>query len=1514
MDTGEYETNALVINNISSVTFAFYEPVSSTSPSFGASALELESVLRKDGFLACVDTVRRGLWCFRLSRKDELQGNISALPGFPKTVTSAGCTLSRAEEGGFEPAGLVKNRPNAVNTPSSSSSSGSAIHDPAYRSAQSASLPSSLQSFPNPTNDQESRTAVSTESKPSSSASIKDVYEHFICAALSAISANFCAKTNAIPLSSRTLLLPRVVQDDDCDALPAVLASLRIYLATAGSLVITLSLSPAEGIINLPDALGQQMPPLGVTVLAAPLGVFATCQPITITETTATEASLGQSPDTQVVRLRPDKGDGPWRSVCSKLIEARSIPYNFSGPQKWIGLQRMRRRPTEQSIDGKRTPMSGAPPSMSWPANLCFCKMFSKLAIKGETEDHSSSQLDQNFDTLKLARQWFLDAGERDEALAKNKRERDAVRAHETSLADGQAQNPRGLSPLALRRASNTGAAPVGGMYPTPPDQLQNLVGATPSGDDAVSSPGNNATASAMVDMGTAPNLPSEAYSDNWENPEAKRERIGNSFDSENLFGELGPDMFGDADITEADFNFFDQQPDDVGLGSLDIPDIPNADASLGLTVGLPTAQEPHIKPDPTEVPLAGAPPSPIFTKPELRHARSSLGEDARRQTGPDAHRLQSAGIKRPSSPFNPDTVYKRIRASLDNHKAVQKNSLISTSQHGSIFHRVEFGPSLSMVNSKYQGSGRFDFSIDRSRGGANSSDLNAPPTTNYLRRHGKGRKGLKELPTKVGQLLCNPGHQDPISNRASPSNMEETHSDADEMSLTSDQDDSSYDSDEPASPVKSLSLRRRRIDDDGESLATSFREIESVDLDSPHLPFDLPRAYKFEVELPLTRYFADAEPPWIQYSLPDDQLIMAAQTLTDQFSTCTLPISQKSQSSLQSTVDRRHQLLYLTRKSTQQLQAALPPCLTSATGCQFRPFIEIQDGLLLGQPLRMQPRPPPSDQTKAGSLFPIASPHFELRRYESKLSVLPSAVAFWESLGLSPSPGNKDINAICIFPDYEGLADGMLVFTDRMRSIYESLKLGSFNRLPTSSSVESGMFPFEVERDAAPLGKPSSFLGPSLANCASKVCKVLSSTAIEETNFVIFFVYSPEVAGSIVECCAVFNEIFDNYKRVLSNKKMPIINDLALQLVPQDFVASSSTLAMPSPLEFARLALETYDRCTRFGGDMPAPAIVLEQLPPRVIDFKVSMNPSHSLIHENTCLHIAYAQSIDGRWITAAWTDTRGSNQMTASYCLGRKGKSLSTHIADVAREIWESTYELISNWKVHWKIIIAKSGVMEQHEIEMWSNIAQAESRASIMLTLLAVDTDPSLQLLPPEAKVPGSATSIFYTTPASTPQGSMLSPEQSGNPPTPVRDNAGAAAATPAGDHSSAANNNATDSDADATLADPTDATWGAVLAHRLSNAAALTELQPALASGYLVKRGGTRAEDAPAVLEVNVLVTGNLRAFDLLLKEILVQFRGLGTLARARGMVDRETDVRPWHVAAAEKAVRALYMLM
>jgi mediator of RNA polymerase II transcription subunit 13 len=564
-----------------------------------------------------------------------------------------------------------------------------------------------------------------------------------------------------------------------------------------------------------------------------------------------------------------------------------------------------------------------------------------------------------------------------------------------------------------------------------------------------------------------------------------------------------------------------------------------------------------------------------------------------------------------------------------------------------------------------------------------------------------------------------------------------------------------------------------------------------------------------------------------------------------------------------------------------------------------------------MNQGLRLPPRPNVNprgqnsvDAARSNNPFPIPPPQLEVRRSDTKLSVLPAAIIFWENLGLGPSKGPKDVSAICVYPNFEGVAANSESFLDQMRSTYECSRLGSHDRLLTKDLV-NGLMPFTVE---SPQQSKLHHLS-ALKDVAARLSRILSSATAEEKNFVVYFVYPTDNSALLVHICSAFQHLFHLYRKALSERRAIISNELVLQLVPLGFISSSTSLAVPLPSEYFRLAMEVYDRCIDFVSSSSTAAIMLEQPLPKSIDFKLNLTPSASLLQENTCLHIAYAQSIDDRWITATWTDNRGTQQMTASYCLGRKNEPISMPFSDVAHEIWETTLDYISNKKIHWRIMIARVGVMDPTEIDLWTGLASTESDAQVSLTLIKVQTDPSLRLLPASITLtPIANTTTSVATPVSTPQALQSSIVSPGDAATPARENT--SAATPI--------DGPAEPDSDARLIDSTDQSWGAVLSHRLNNSNSLMELNPALISGYLIKRGGVNSDDPPIIMEVNILyseVVGNPRTFhEGLLREILGYYRGLGTLARVRGLVDPVGDVRPWHIAAAEKAVKALYMLM
>lgn len=152
--------------------------------------------------------------------------------------------------------------------------------------------------------------------------------------------------------------------------------------------------------------------------------------------------------------------------------------------------------------------------------------------------------------------------------------------------------------------------------------------------------------------------------------------------------------------------------------------------------------------------------------------------------------------------------------------------------------------------------------------------------------------------------------------------------------------------------------------------------------------------------------------------------------------------------------------------------------------------------------------------------------------------------------------------------------------------------------------------------------------------------------------------------------------------------------------------------------------------------------------------------------------------------------------------------------------------------------------------------------------------------------------------FNTPVSTPLASTFSPDQTGLVSTPggVTTQTNAPTPTPTG--------GAFDYDTEAKLVDVTDETWGVTMARSLDYLPIPVDYCCTLVGGYLVKRAGSRDEDSLVALGVNII--HSQKPDKALLVEILTMYRYLGTLARARGIVEPLHNVLPWHVAAARKA--------
>lgn len=111
----------------------------------------------------------------------------------------------------------------------------------------------------------------------------------------------------------------------------------------------------------------------------------------------------------------------------------------------------------------------------------------------------------------------------------------------------------------------------------------------------------------------------------------------------------------------------------------------------------------------------------------------------------------------------------------------------------------------------------------------------------------------------------------------------------------------------------------------------------------------------------------------------------------------------------------------------------------------------------------------PKSPGTSRNSLLKLQTPYACVRRNQSSIDILASALQFWEELGLEPSYESKDISAVYIFPGGEKMQHGVEMFSRMMGNTYQSCKLGSHDDLflPVGG-YHSGFVPFPLRGEHA--------------------------------------------------------------------------------------------------------------------------------------------------------------------------------------------------------------------------------------------------------------------------------------------------------------------------------------------------------------------------------------------------------------------------------------------------------------
>lgn len=1224
-------------------------------------------------------------------------------------------------------------------------------------------------------------------------------------------------------------------------------------------------------------------------------------------------------------------------------------------------------------------------------------------------------------DPVDLAQDWFLGKIERDRILdtrrKAKKAEEDALRRKD------EPSGLYPSSPFNARTGVYGDLQAVSGVYPTPPDGIVPGPGLSSTDTPSVSGtasnvilvPGGTNPAINLSAPQDHPQTNEQQHPSTSPLLPTSLESFQTSGEDDDLFEDMEGDGYGANGVNEADFDFFDG-PDGDDVNMVDAPALPQSSAETRIkhdrATQATTTSEPPIKEEMSDpiTALENALATPF--QPVEDDMQDPKSEQIETEEAPiaqkvaDAHKAQQAPVQQqyapsrsrePTPPLSPGVVAKTLRPSPHNKSSWQKvQSLPPVTHAESAFHSLDFSRRMSLVDAKYQ-DGRFaaHLHVDAEKEGILS-------TGNPVRI-----KSLRDLP-----LLTNLRY---AIGMASTSKISEvipsthTASDDSESDSESDTSDASEQENEnvaePSVPPflgRLIIPAKRKLTTEAhgtplsvtsfaESLAGEWHESIGLHFDETSLAFFEPNTWDWAManlpspaERPLAgaRYAAPSLPaatmqlpdtptsqPDLSIDMPDDkplngkENIAITQIITDQIISATLDVLGE---------DRPLETGLGNPLSAEiRWQTTLKEIFPKAIGCSLHSLVAIHDAFpdlsaqAKGQQRPAQRKPNESNAIPSNHIYQMNPPFIRVRRAETHWDLLPPSIAFWEPLGLSPVSPPKNVIAFCVYPHSDPLRPILERFLLNLQLAYDTCKLGTHARVETVVEFEGGLVPCKVSSPTSPkeafkaLRETCIQLGKLLAMQHSQI-REQQDTKIDA--FVIYMVDPFGNPAALWELCSAFWALFQAYGQGppgrLDTTQKP---DLVLQVVPIKYLAAFDVPVVLDASTYINLAREVYDRCppsTSSTDKTPlsiykAPAFQLEESLPRNIQFKLMSEPPQDLLRENSYMHLAYAISLDGTWVTAAWTDSCGKSQAVVSYHLGTRV------FGEIAKEIWQTTIEILQSRRVQWRVCIAKAGAMDREELETWVLLITCPTQVNLFLTLLTVVEDSPYKLLPPVPATNSGRSQQSTNTPGSTPQAGVSPDPGIGLTP----------AATPSADTASDPS-----ADPEARLIDVTDETWGIILAHRLHNSNSVNQFSPALISGLMVKRGETHATSnsvhhpipdpcpGPIVTAVNIVwigAVGSTRAAtspfpptsdgispggyaaggsvppspspaqerstsslmwtptvqtrstaENLLKEVLAQFRALGLLAKLRGMRGTRHGSVPWHVVAAKRGVEGL----
>ncbi|KAH0367723.1 putative C6 transcription factor, partial [Aureobasidium melanogenum] len=1197
------------------------------------------------------------------------------------------------------------------------------------------------------------------------------IFSMFLAAVEASLSISLSQLCGAIRVGHLTWILPTESDHQ--------LLSLRAQMTSQG----TLALLPHANNTGLSIASETD----GANILLAPSGTPAVvASPLNPTDIND-NASSYQARREARMRLSRRAKHASWKTLAATKLEKASLPHDES----WLRVSLCSSTSQDQL-------------ECLWPGSLCLEIPSQQMSPSLDRTDsmHWFDSKDPYQNPLDTAESWFL--GQEGRATQERKMrqaEKDKENAANNIPEEAIPDHLSVTSPVYSRGAQDQ--ISVNGIYPTPPDAIPPIICADPSIPNVIVSDNP---------IEALPGLPEEAQEQAGDQDMGQNDNTSDvDLDTEDYHKENTDDLFGDADeemfenpgVTDADFSFFDNPGGVASMPSITGPSEEMIDEMPDLT---PKIEAVELQPPPTVL-EENMPPEQI-------NSQEAQEETEKEPEKEDANvKLENAIEEAASSPpLSPLKIKDRLLPDE------QEEQDVPNLRRDSTFLPVVFKEDLSSFDAKYRALGKFDSGFVKKEDNTNRSNSIALPEKPLRARP----YSLSRRRNTVAEAKFTP--RDHESEKDSES---ETSQDSDSESISSVE-----------GSLRSLDIRKRKRGsaDEGptprylaESLAES--DVESVVSDATAMTDPGPmidrlvtaresqnrateQQHKFSDNLSIWRMpskslTVNQDPSiWPVLDFTADDLVDIAQLVAEQST-----FAGASGFDIQEAPPVASPIYSTAQDALRQVFEKAQDCDFARVGAMAAHHAEQAIAAVAKIQQRPVPRRPPGN---ISSVITIPAPAVHVRRAGQGWELQPTAINFWDTLGLEPAHGPKDIAAFALYPDSGVLGEAVAHFLQEIRLAYENRKFGKHYIGGETGEHEDGLLAYRSH------GEPSIVnILQGLQTACNTLGDLLHDADLEDT--IIIYMINPFEDESLIKyLCGCFQAMLITYS---SDREDP--PPLILQIVPMSRIACPTAMIVPDQAWLNSLAAFIYDRVplessndqTSFWPLNLCPSIHLASPPSRKINFALTERTPKNLLEEAQILHVAYAVNADNSWLSAAWTDNTGIHYHKASYCLSNTDGRI------ILAEVRDTTLSLARD-SPH-RIFVARAGVMRDWEKRIW----REKPSENWSIALLDVDMSPALQV---GANTDGGGVLGMgaFMTPAATPQASTFtSPETGDTKPS-----------TPAGETPTQQQelSSLQQADPDAFLIDNTDETWGVLMPFSCTRS---TTLSRPLASGLLLKRGSS-----------------------------------------------------------------------